>query len=170
MSNDPYQTPSGTPTPPPAKSGGMGMVVVVILLVLLCGGGAVVGVGGVLVALMMPAVSAARDAAEGMKHKNDLKQLGLAYHLYVDEHGTAPQAWEDVEGYLDPMVRSELESRGVEVRWGTEFGDVASSQTVLAFPMFPDVSDRPTVSVLMLDGSVSDMSPKGLEASLDATP
>ncbi|MBW3598772.1 MAG: DUF1559 domain-containing protein, partial [Planctomycetes bacterium] len=76
--------------PPPKPSGGGLSAVLIILGVVAVG---FLACGGVLLALLLPAVQGARGAARQAACRNNLKQIAIAMHNYHDTYKTFPAAY-----------------------------------------------------------------------------
>src|SRR5262249_23917409 len=58
----------------------------------------VIAIIGILIAMLLPAVHAAREAARGAQCRHNLRQLAIGLHNYQDVAGAFP-----LGGYLNPV-------------------------------------------------------------------
>jgi hypothetical protein len=159
--------------PPPKSSMSTGMLVFIILGA--CGV-VVVVCGGILVALMLPAIQAAREAARRTQCVNNLRQISVAVQSYQNEHGAFPPAYvADKNGkpmhswrvlllpYIDPNLYSQYK---MEEPWDSPHNKTLALQMPQIFHC-PDDPMRPGVtSYAMLVGphAISD-GPNGRKVS-----
>ena len=77
----------------------------------------VIAIIGILIALLLPAVQAAREAARRSQCSNNLKQIALGVHNYMDTHKTFPPGVVDTDPVLNTGT-GEAENRN-GLAWST---------------------------------------------------
>ncbi len=89
------------PSPPSRRRRGFTLVELLVVIAII----------GVLVALLLPAVQSAREAARRVQCLNNVTQLGLSLHSYEFHHETLPP------GVTNPDGPIRNEPQGLHVSW-----------------------------------------------------
>jgi prepilin-type N-terminal cleavage/methylation domain-containing protein len=101
----------------------------------------VVAIVGILMGMMLPALDRARAKARGMQCLNNLRQLGLGWQMYADDHlGALVPNWGNAGAGFDEGCPS----------WAAGWMDYTSSQsnTNIDYLVHPGVGDRPYGALL----------------------
>ncbi|MDR2168822.1 MAG: DUF1559 domain-containing protein [Planctomycetaceae bacterium] len=94
----------------------------------------VIAIIGVLIAILLPAVQAAREAARRMQCQNNLKQMGLAVHTFSDGmSGVPPIAVQSARGSLFCMLLPFIEQTAL-------YEQMTASGGFLFFNTIPGIS------------------------------
>jgi prepilin-type N-terminal cleavage/methylation domain-containing protein/prepilin-type processing-associated H-X9-DG protein len=93
----------------------------------------VIAIIAVLIGLLLPAVQSAREAARRVQCTNNLKQIALAAHNYIDTNGALPQGMPfQVNG---------------NTPWLSAFGQMATSHSVFV-AMLPQLEQQPLFNIV----------------------
>jgi len=137
----------------------------------------VIAIIGILIALLLPAVQAAREAARRSECTNKLKQLTLAMHNYHDVHNKLPvnyrpsgttfeadySTWSWMQGILPFIEQKPLFDQLLPARPMAAPGNLAASQTAIRTYLCP--SDTSDVNGIMTGRSdVSGDPPKAVNS------
>lgn len=105
----------------------------------------VIAIIGILIALLLPAVQAAREAARRSQCTNNLKQIGLAFHNFQDTFGKLPNGARD--GDPRPPVSAALTEccrSNTRHGWSWSYYILPFLEQSAVYELATDADDQPT--------------------------
>jgi prepilin-type N-terminal cleavage/methylation domain-containing protein len=97
----------------------------------------VIAIIGILIALLIPAVQHAREAARKLRCRNHLKQIALAFHLHHDTHQAFPQG-----GQRPPTSRTWMPGPGFAPGFGITPGILENQHWGWAYQVLPFIEQE----------------------------
>lgn len=105
----------------------------------------VIAIIAILVALLLPAVQQAREAARRASCKNNLKQIGLAFHNYHEVYNILPPGWADWHGVYSSPVQIQSAHANVAILPFLEESNVAEQYDYNVYWDHPNNADLATL-------------------------
>jgi prepilin-type N-terminal cleavage/methylation domain-containing protein len=143
----------------------------------------VIAIIGVLIALLLPAVQAAREAARRMACSNNVKQLGIGMHNYHDTHlalppgnldvysvAGQPQVWGYDQSSIDGNLPSGVTSDWAMLGWAVFILPFVEAQQVFEQVKFNAGSFTPLKTLAWGSGTGSDYGNSANSAAASMAP
>lgn len=110
----------------------------------------VIAIIGILVALLLPAIQAAREAARRTSCNNNLKQIGLAYQNHHDTHNILPNAgrsWTTPPRFSDSGNGAPYVAPRQGAGWAFQILPFIEQENLWMANGVADINDRPYISM-----------------------
>jgi prepilin-type processing-associated H-X9-DG protein len=101
----------------------------------------VIAIIGILVALLLPAIQAAREAARRTQCKNNLRQIGVAFHNFSDTHKQLPSGGTQPGVKIEDFLADTTSQTNADLRVGPANGPLTQGLCFL-FQILPFLEEQ----------------------------